>query len=204
MSSTSEIVAAAQSTLAPKEAARPPAAQPATLCFDGFDVAELERIGRILDKRPRMLGGRTVCMAAAEQLLRVRSRSGVPVPLVANAVQRRFEARRGQHNIVLKARQLGLTTWTAARFFLKTITQPGTLTVQVAHTQDSAEEIFRIVHRFMDWLPEDLREGPLATSRANTRQITFPNIDSQYRVVTAGDRNAGRGLTVQNLHCSEL
>ncbi|MGD0903243.1 MAG: terminase [Terracidiphilus sp.] len=27
---------------------------------------------------------------------------------------------------------------------------------------------------------------------------------TQYRVVTAGDRNAGRGLTVQNLHCSEL
>ena len=29
-------------------------------------------------------------------------------------------------------------------------------------------------------------------------------MDSQYRVVSAGDRNAGRGLTVQNLHCSEL
>ena len=24
------------------------------------------------------------------------------------------------------------------------------------------------------------------------------------KVVTAGDRNAGRGMTVQNLHCSEL
>jgi hypothetical protein len=36
------------------------------------------------------------------------------------------------------------------------------------------------------------------------RQIVFPEIDTQYRVVSAGDRNAGRGLTVQNLHCSEL
>ncbi|HEV2322309.1 MAG TPA: terminase, partial [Terracidiphilus sp.] len=41
-------------------------------------------------------------------------------------------------------------------------------------------------------------------SRANRRQIVFPKMDSEYRVVTAGDRNAGRGLTVQNLHCSEL
>ena len=49
-----------------------------------------------------------------------------------------------------------------------------------------------------------LREGPLKTSRANVRQIVFPEIDSQYRVVSAGDRNAGRGLTVQNLHCTEL
>jgi hypothetical protein len=87
---------------------------------------------------------------------------------------------------------------------LKTITQPGTLTLEVAHTQEAAEEIFRIIHRFLDWLPEELREGSLRTSRANVRQIVFPEIDAQYRVVSAGDRNAGRGLTVQNLHCSEL
>jgi len=36
------------------------------------------------------------------------------------------------------------------------------------------------------------------------RQLVFPELDAQYRVVSAGDRNAGRGLTVQNLHCSEL
>jgi hypothetical protein len=105
---------------------------------------------------------------------------------------------------VLKARQMGLTTWTAARFFLKTITQPGTMTVQVAHTQEAAEEIFRIVHRFLEWLPEELLEGPLRTSRLSTRQIVFAEIDSTYRVASAGDRNAGRGWTIQNLHCSEL
>jgi hypothetical protein len=143
-------------------------------------------------------------MALAERLLLVRTREGWTAPLKANAAQRAFERRRGQRNIVLKARQMGLTTWAAARLFLKTITQPGTLTLEVAHTQGAAEEIFRIVHRFVDWLPEELREGPLRTSRANVRQIVFPEMDSQYRVVTAGDRNAGRGLTVQNLHCSEL
>jgi hypothetical protein len=115
-----------------------------------------------------------------------------------------IRAAAGRRNIVLKARQMGLTTWAAARFFLKTITQPGTLTLEVAHTQEAAEEIFRIVYRFLDWLPEELREGPLRTSRANVRQLVFPEMDAQYRVVSAGDRNAGRGLTVQNLHCSEL
>jgi hypothetical protein len=143
-------------------------------------------------------------MALAEQLLRVRTREGSTAPLKANAAQSAFERRRGERNIVLKARQMGLTTWAAARFFLKTISQPGTLTLEVAHTQEAAEEIFRIVHRFLDWLPDELRSGPLRTSRANVRQITFPKMDSQYMVVSAGDRNAGRGLTVQNLHCSEL
>jgi hypothetical protein len=175
-----------------------------TIAREQIDRAELERLGKMLDRRPASLRGLTVGMALAARLLKVRTREGRTAALKANAAQRCFEERRGQRNIVLKARQMGLTTWAAARFFLRTVTQPGTLTLEVAHTQEAAEEIFRIVHRFLDYLPEGLREGPLRTSRDNTRQIVFPEIDSQYRVVSAGDRNAGRGMTVQNLHCSEL
>ena len=165
---------------------------------------DLEELGGMLDLRPARLRGRTMGMKLAEHLLLVRSRDGRPGRLKANAAQMVFEQRRGRRNIVLKARQMGMTTWAAARFFLRTITRPGTLTLEVAHSQESAEEIFRIVHRFLDWLPDELREGPLKTSQSNVRQIVFPEIDAQYRVVSAGDRNAGRGLTVQNLHCSEL
>jgi hypothetical protein len=169
-----------------------------------LDCEELARYGTILDQRPHSLNGRTVEMALIEKLLLVRTCDGRPSPLRANPAQIEFEKRRGQRNIVLKARQMGITTWAAARFFVKTITSPGTLTLQVAHTREAAEEIFRIVHRFVDWLPEGLRDGPLRTGRANVRQIVFPELDSEYRVVTAGDRNAGRGSTIQNLHCSEL
>ena len=108
----------------------------------------LEYSGK-LDERPPELGGRTRGIELAEEFLRVRTREGGISPLVANAAQREFEERSGERNIVLKARQMGLTTWAAARFFLKTITQPGTLTLEVAHTQEAAEEIFRIVHRFL-------------------------------------------------------
>jgi len=145
-----------------------------TMPLELLDREELVRFGTILDQRPAVLQGRTVGIALAEMLLQVRTREGWTAPLKANAAQRAFDRRRGQGNIVLKARQMGLTTWAAARFFLKTITQPGTLTLQVAHTQESAEEIFRIIHRFIDCLPEELREGPLKTSRANVRQIVFP------------------------------
>jgi hypothetical protein len=169
-----------------------------------LDDVELKTYGPILDKRPDSLEGRTVGMALCEKLLLVRTRQGWTAPLKANRAQREFEEKRGRSNIVLKARQMGITTWVCARFFLRTVTRPGTLTLQVAHTREAAEEIFRIVHRFVNWLPEELRQGPLRTSRANVRQIVFPEMDSQYKVVTAGDRNAGRGLTVQNLHCSEL
>lgn len=140
----------------------------------------------------------------AEALLRVRDRSGRIVRLVPNRAQRLFEQRRGQRNIVLKARQMGISTWVTGRLFLKTITRPGTLTVQVAHTQEAAESLFRMVHRFVEHLPEELQAGPLRTSRSNVRQIVFPALDCEYRVESAGDTNAGRGLTISNLHCSEV
>jgi hypothetical protein len=165
---------------------------------------DLLRFGHLLDRHPALFEGRSVTTVLAENLLQVRTRSGDIKPLRANPVQRAFEDNRGRRNIVLKARQMGLTTWAAARFFLKTITRPGTLTLQVAHTQESAEEIFRIVHRFQDNLPQSLIKGCLRTSHANVRQIVFPCLDSQYRVISAGERNAGRGMTAQNLHCSEL
>jgi len=167
----------------------------------GNDIVAL---GKRLDESRDPLSDSNILTDLAEEWLHIRTRSGGVNPLRLNVVQRAFERTRGQRNIVLKARQLGLTTWTAARFFIKTITQPGTLTLQVAHTQDSAEEIFRMVHRFLDYMPASIRGEWLRTSNANARQIVFPRLESEYRVVSAGERNAGRGLTVQNLHCSEL
>ena len=167
-------------------------------------VEGLTRFGETLDQHPITSRGDPAFEVVIPRWLKIRTRRGGHTNLRANAVQRAFERSRGSQNIILKARQMGLTTWIAARFFIRTITHPGTLTLQVAHTQQAAEEIFRIVHRFLNSLPEEMRTGPLKTSRANVRQITFPLMDCEYRVVTAGDRNAGRGLTAQNLHCSEL
>jgi len=173
----------------------------------GVGVSTLENLhhlGKHLDWPAPGTGKTTVGVLLADMLLRVRNRYGKHVPLRANAAQAQYELRRGASNIVLKARQMGITTWVAGRFFLKTITQPGTLTVQVAHTQEAAESIFACVHRFLRGLPASMRTGPLKTARASARQIVFPSLDSEYRVESAGDRNAGRGATIQNLHCSEV
>jgi hypothetical protein len=136
--------------------------------------------------------------------LHVRDREGKVGPLKANRAQQAFERARGNHNIVLKARQMGITTWVAARFFLKTITAPGVLTVQVAQTREAAQGIFRMVQRFWENLPKDLREGTLRRGRANVGMMTFPELDSEFRILSAADPGAGRGLTIQNLHLSEV
>ena len=176
--------------------------------MDG-DLQELLELGRLLDVPVDRLGGAapelsTPGVFLAETLLKVRTRAGALAALRPNRAQQEYERRRGTANIVLKARQMGISTWVAGRFFLKTITQPGTLSVQVAHTQEAAEEIFAMVRRFYRELPEELREGALRTSRSTARSLVFRELDSEYRVESAGDANAGRGLTIQNLHCSEV
>jgi hypothetical protein len=174
-----------------------------SIAWEGGEREELTRLGTMLDEQAH--GGQPPgSVRLAAELLRVRSRSGRNVPLIANPVQLQYEAERRPANIVLKARQLGITTWVAGQFFLRTITRPGTMTVQVAHTQEAAQSIFRIVRRYLRCLPESLCRGALRNAQINARQIVFPGMDSEYRVETAGAPNAGRGLTITNLHCSEV
>jgi hypothetical protein len=185
-------------------APEPPQKTVAWLKYCGIRLGEpplaTRRVGRdddarvAITERERLMYG----------LLKIRGKNGRLRNMLLNRAQLDLERRSTNRNIVLKARQLGVTTYVAARFFISTITREGTLSVQVAHDQRSAEEIFRIVHRFLDNLPEPLRKGALVTSRANVRQIVFPGLDSEYRVETAADPNAGRGLTIHNLHCSEV
>lgn len=165
-------------------------------------VEDLLELGREIRSGPDAM------IAGIAEYLRVRDRNGAMQHLVANEAQRTFEHGRGDRaNIVLKARQMGMTTWIAARMFLKTVTARGVLTVQVAHTREAAEGIFRMVQRFWEHLPEELRSGsgaPLRRSRANVGQMCFPELDSEFRIVSAGDPGAGRGLSIQNLHLSEV
>ncbi len=168
------------------------------------DILLLRQLGTILDRPSARRDAATVRDLLSEGLLKVRDKEKRLRRLIPNRAQREYAKNCSRRNIVLKARQMGITTYVASRFFLQTITQPGTLTVQVAHSQESAEEIFLIVRRFWENLPKKLQQGALMTSRANIRQMVFPRLDSEYRVATAADPNAGRGLTIHHLHCSEV
>ncbi len=175
------------------------------------DIALLLRLGMSLEAKiavrqgaANLAGCKTIRDFLIASVLRVRNKKRGLVHLVPNRAQQDFSRTCTSRNIVLKARQLGITSYVGARFFIQTITRPGTMTVQVAHDQESAEEIFKIVHRFWENLPDAMKRGALIRSRANVRQMVFPRLDSEYRVATAADVNAGRGLTIHNLHCSEV
>lgn len=140
---------------------------------------------------------------AAEKLLTIRTKAAGKAPLIANPAQQLFEERHGTENIVLKARQMGLSTWIAGRFLLRTLSRKGTSTLMVAHTRESAAALFTMVGRMWQHLPDWLQEEA-GKGRRNVCEMTFPNIDSEFRIASAGEANAGRGLSVQNLHCSEV
>jgi hypothetical protein len=138
-----------------------------------------------------------------ETILKIRTKTENRADFQLNQAQEEYSYRCSKQNVVLKARQLGITTYIAARFFTQTISKPGTLSMQVTQDRESAEDIFRIVRRFWENLPDEARKGILRTSYRNTRQLVFPRLDSEYCLAAAAE-NAGRGRTIQNLHCSEV
>ena len=136
--------------------------------------------------------------------MKIRNKRGRLQALHVNATQREYARTAAKRNIVLKARQLGITTYVAARFFLNCITRPGTMCVQVAHDQRSAEEIFRIVHRLLANMPEVLRKGALATSHANKRQIIFPHLEGLFGHKSGADKkNAAMTLALNTIQATD-
>jgi hypothetical protein len=185
----------------------------AVLIFD-FGPENLDLLGQSLDERPKgqqqtegleagELWEPTRRDLFIEQWLRIRTKTTDRTDFRLNRAQREYSRQCTKQNVVLKARQVGITTYIAARFFVQTITRKGTLSMQVTQDRESAEDIFRIVRRFWEKLPDEVRSGTLRTSHRNARQLVFPNLDSEYCLASA-EENAGRGRTIQNLHCSEV
>mgnify|MGYP003393004673 CR=1 FL=1 len=108
---------------------------------------------------------------------------------------------KGVRDIDLKARQMGLTTYIAAKMFLDTITNPYTTTVMVAQDAPSTELIFHMVKRFYENLPID--QKPEAKYDSKTH-LYWDKIDSHFIVGTAGSKKLGRGGTINNVHGSEV
>ncbi len=180
-----------------------------------FGPENLDLLGQRLDQRPKgqqQVGERleagelwkpTARDLFIEKWLKIRTKRISRPDFKLNRAQREYSRRCTNQNVVLKARQVGITTYIAARFFVQTITQRGTLSMQVTQDRESAEDIFRIVRRFWEKLPAEVRTGILRTSHRNVRQLVFPDRDSEY-CLAAAEENAGRGRTIQNLHCSEV
>lgn len=171
--------------------------------MDGADIVDLadlrERARRLIDDLPFF----------ASRCLTIRAKTGELRRLVFNPVQmtvhnaiERQRTRAGKvRMIVLKSRQPGISTYTAARFFHRVISVPGQLAYVLSHRDEATSNLFAITDRFLQHLPDLLRPHVAA---ANARELKFDALDSGFIVATAGARGAGRSATLQLFHGSEV
>src|SRR5215831_662956 len=109
----------------------------------------------------------------AESSLKLRPKIGSIAPFVFNPAQLRLheiiEAQKAKTGrvriIVLKARQLGISSYVAARFYHKTINSPRLRTIIIGHEKRASSNLFQIVKRFHDHVPDDMRLS-IGTSNA--------------------------------------
>lgn len=108
----------------------------------------------------------------------------VPVPLVPNIMQRDIIQTISDRELTLKSRRAGLTTIYVADTWLDLLTIPGTKAELFAHDQSTSEKLFEVIVKY-----QYLRLPPWIRPRAtidNVRELKFPDIDSSFSVLTAG------------------
>jgi hypothetical protein len=145
----------------------------------------------------------------SQTFFKIRTKTGLIKPFALNRAQlyahEQLEKQRRETGsvraIILKGRQLGLSTLIQARYFHKTITNRGIKTFILTHEAEATKNLFDMTKRFYENLPDGLAP---AAARDSSKELRFESLDSGYAVGTAGNRGAGRSQTIQLCHCSEV
>lgn len=128
-------------------------------------------------------------------LYRITDENGKIVPFRMNWAQEALFNEMHYLNVVLKARQLGFSTFIQLFLLDRCIFYPATSAGVIAHTREDAEEIFRNKIKFA---VDGLRHtGLVSFEQDSARSLTFGN-KSHIRVGTSL-----RSGTIQYLHISE-
>ena len=103
--------------------------------------------------------------------------------------------------IVLKARQLGISTSTQAMFYGLARALPRTRAVNIADDVDNSNHLLSMSDTF--WEEDPLKElGQTKYQAKNT--LAWADNKSAIRTTTAGNKRAGRSRTVNMVHASEV
>jgi len=139
------------------------------------------------------------------------------VPFILNPIQLHMLSNLERHNLLLKARQIGGTTFfLLVRGLLEVITNEGTNALLISQSREYAELHFMIAARAYRYFgmrnPHDDRENQinisyrqnlLHTKYTNRRELYFDQIESRLAVATAEVEESGQGATLHHLICSE-
>lgn len=137
----------------------------------------------------------------AATFLKIQDKSKALIPLQWNPIQRKLMGSLASRNLVLKSRQVGITTAIQAEAFRRAVTSSQAI-LTLSHDSDSTELLRLMQDRYYDncWM-----EGAQpARKYANASLTTYPEYDSTTAIGTAGNLKIGRGSTWTFLHGSEV
>ena len=145
----------------------------------------------------------------SEKALKIRVKAGSIEPLKLNAAQvRTHEAAEDMllttgavRLLVLKARQLGISTYIEGRFYWRAIHRWGVRAFILTHRDQATANLFAIARRYHDNCPGLIKPQTRASSAT---ELDFGVLDSGYRVGTAKAVGVGRADTIQYFHGSEV
>jgi hypothetical protein len=103
--------------------------------------------------------------------------------------------------IVLKGRQQGVSTYAEGRFVWRTSHNKSVNAFILTHEDDATQNLFRMSKRYYDNLPDAVRPS---ISASNAKELLFDQLDSGFKVGTAGNKSVGRSQTNQYFHGSEV
>lgn len=124
-----------------------------------------------------------------------------------NLIQRMIAENRPVRIIVLKSRQLGFSTMMQAYLLWRTILNPYSGCLTVAHDDKASAELFSKIEFAYENLPRELYnelERWKNTSIKGKKLAFGKPLNSQFFVDTAGNKNIGRSMTFQRAHLSEV
>lgn len=130
-------------------------------------------------------------------------------PFVLNFSQRYIHARLEKQKketgsvraLLLKPRQHGASTYSGGRLFHQSSHRFGAKAFILTHDSAATDNLFNMVKRFYKHLPSEIKP---AVGTSNRKELIFDNLDSGYRVGTAGNETVGRSDCVQLFHGSEV
>jgi len=145
----------------------------------------------------------------ARNCLFIRAKDGQIRPFELNKAQKYIhalledqKARTGKvRAIILKGRQQGCSTLIGARFYHLSTWSKGVRTYILTHEDNATQNLFDMVNRYHDNCPPFVRPK---TGAANAKELSFSELDSGYKVGTAGTKGTGRSSTIQLFHGSEV
>lgn len=135
--------------------------------------------------------------------LYIKDKSGKIIPFKLNTEQRSViePFLEGKNIVILKARQLGMTTLMTALLFWRAIVSPDPIScVSLLHKKDAADEVFLKYKGYYYGLPELIR--PTLT-KETSNYYRFDS-GSSVQAVTAAGHAGLRSYTINLAHVSEL